>query len=815
MKTVMGALVRIVPVLIMVAATGLGQDRTVEWKATVSDLERRLPALPEQGTPVDAWRSDAETLRSSIAASASSYSTANVQIPEALPAHPSRTELEQQLRALSAAVDQVIRQSPGSPFNLGTVQVTVSAIAPTTSPVADSIDQTEIRNLNLVNAAKALDYLPGVSIQHLSANRNEAGIMVRGFSTRGQVPLYVDGIPISVPYDGYVDFNRFLTSDIAELQVAKGYSSPLLGPNALGGTINLVTQEPTKKVDVDALIGTGSGNALLSALRLGSRWHHLFFQGSLDWLQSDFIPLSGDFPVLQYRNLPDVVMTDRLNNSWSRDERFTGRIGWTPRGQDEYVFSYINLKGQKGVPLYQGPNAAATYRFFWTWPYWDMGNYYLHSNTQIGESSAIKIRAFYTQFRNDIDMYSNDTYSVMNTRSAEHSMYNEHNGGFSTEFTTRAVSRNLVSASFFLKDDTHTERGIFPAISPLPLIEPTLRESDIQTTIGLQDVVRVSSRLSLTGGFSADHFDGLQGQQYNAAMTGLLPFTCLASPQNTSFSGCTAHVWNFNPQVAVAYRVGESGNFFATFADRGRFPMLKDIYSASLGAGLPNPNLQPEHSRNWNLGYSQVVGARTLVQLTMFRSDLRNAIESVFVTDPGGLSAVTALCPNSRIIGFCSEMANIGSEVHQGVEFEVRSSPLPRLTLNASYSFLNRTIAYDFGALPNASAVNTSISVLPVLPKNKAIGTATFRLPHQILAIVNERYESGLVVQDTTYATTSPLFLPHSESDATTDLRVVAPIRAGISVQAGMKNLFDRNYFYTAGYPETGRNWFLNFRYRF
>ncbi|MBV8820559.1 MAG: TonB-dependent receptor, partial [Acidobacteriaceae bacterium] len=618
MSAVRGALVRFAWVLLAVAGTGLAQDTTVEWKATLSDLERRLAALPAQGAAVEAWRSDAEALRSSIAAGTSSFG-GDMNLPGALPAQPSHAELEQQLRALSAAVEQLIRRNPSSPFNLGTVQVTVSATAPATSPVTASIDQTEIRNLDLVNAAKALDYLPGVSIQHLSPNRNEAGIMVRGFSTRGQVPLYVDGIPISVPYDGYVDFNRFLTSDIAELQVAKGYSSPLLGPNALGGTINLVTQEPVKKIDVDALIGTGSGDRLLSALRLGSRWRRFFFQGSLDWLQVDYVPLSGDFRVLQYQNLPDIVMKDRLNNSWSRDERFTGRVGWTPRGQDEYVFSYINLKGQKGVPLYQGANAAAAYRFFWEWPYWDMANYYFHSNTQMGESSAIKFRAFYTQFRNDIDMYSNDTYALMNTRSAEHSMYNEHNDGFSTEFTTRAVSRNVISASFFLKDDTHSERGIFPAITPFPLVEPNLRDRDVQTTIGLQDVVRVTPRFSVTGGFSADHFDGLQGQQYNAAMTALLPFTCLASPQNNSYSGCTAHVWNFNPQAAVSYRVGESGNLFVTFADRGRFPMLKDIYSAGLGAGLPNPNLRPEHSRSWNVGYSQLVGARTLLQLTLYR----------------------------------------------------------------------------------------------------------------------------------------------------------------------------------------------------
>lgn len=113
------------------------------------------------------------------------------------------------------------------------------------------------------------------------------------------------------------------------------------------------------------------------------------------------------------------------------------------------------------------------------------------------------------------------------------------------------------------------------------------------------------------------------------------------------------------------------------------------------------------------------------------------------------------------------------------------------------------------------SAVNTSISILPTLPKNKIIGTAALRLPHQILAILNERYESGLTLQDTTYPTTSLLFVPYSESYATTDIMGVVPIRAGISMQVGIKNLFDRNYYYTAGYPEIGRSWLLNFRYRF
>jgi len=243
--------------------------------------------------------------------------------------------------------------------------------------------------------------------------------------------------------------------------------------------------------------------------------------------------------------------------------------------------------------------------------------------------------------------------------------------------------------------------------------------------------------------------------------------------------------------------------------------MLKDIYSSSLGAGLPNPDLRQERGRSWNAGYSRLIGARTLAQLVLFRSDLRDAIQSVYIVDPGGSAAATAFCPNSRIIGFCSEMANIGKEVHQGFEIEVRSAPLSRLTLSASHSYLNRTIRYDFASLPGVSAANTTISILPVLPRNKFIGTATVRAFRQALGIVNFRYEGGLTLQDTTYATTSPLFLPFGESFATTDLGIVTPVWRGATLHMGVKNVFDRNYYYSAGFPESGRNWFLNLRYRF
>ena len=681
--------------------------------------------------------------------------------------------------------------------------------------MSDSIDRTEIEQHNFLNIAKAFDYLPGVEIQHIASNRNEAGIMVRGFATRGQVPFYLDGIPISVPYDGFVDFNRFLTNDLAKLQVDKGYASPLLGPNALGGAINLVTNEPTRTIEGDALVGIGSGGTVPASITIGSRWPRFFVQGSGDRLKVDFVPLSSDFQVHQYTNLPHFTMTDHLNQSATTDSRYSGRVGWTPRGADEYVLTYASQSGQKGVPLYQGPNSAATFRNFWSWPYWDMNSLYFHSSTQIGDASSLRVRVFYSQFKNAIDMYSNDTYSVMNTPNAERSVYDEHNDGASAELSTHAIRKHVLSASVFLKNDIHKENGTFPARAPFPLVTPDLFDRDQQTSIGLQDAITVTARVSATIGFSADHFNGQQGESYNGPLTAVVPFTCLAAPANTSTSGCTLHAWNYNPQASIAFQVGGAGNLFATFADRGRFPMLKDVYSASLGAGLPNPNLQPERSRNWNVGYSQVVGPRTFVQFEVFRSDLRDAIESAFITDPTGTSAATATCPTSRIPGFCSQMVNIGNEVHQGVEVKARTTPATRVTVDASYSYLDRSLTYDFASVPLISQINTSILILPTLPKHKLIGTATLRLPRQIAGMVSVRYESGLILQDTTYATISPLFQPFEESFATADLAAVVPIAHGVGVQAGVKNVFDKNYVYTAGYPEAGRNGFLNVRWHF
>ena len=62
------------------------------------------------------------------------------------------------------------------------------------------------------------------------------------------VPLYMDGVRIYLPADNRLDMNRFLTPDLAEIQVAKGYVSVLNGPGGEGGAINIVSAQADQGV---------------------------------------------------------------------------------------------------------------------------------------------------------------------------------------------------------------------------------------------------------------------------------------------------------------------------------------------------------------------------------------------------------------------------------------------------------------------------------------------------------------------------------------------------------------------------------------
>lgn len=125
-------------------------------------------------------------------------------------------------------------------FTLGQIIVT----APKVEGIAigqNSLSSGALYTFNRNTLDEAVNLMPGVASSNSGGSRNERLIYVRGFD-RFQVPLSIDGIRVYLPADNRLDYGRFLTPDIAEVQVAKGHASVLDGPGAMGGAVNLVTR---------------------------------------------------------------------------------------------------------------------------------------------------------------------------------------------------------------------------------------------------------------------------------------------------------------------------------------------------------------------------------------------------------------------------------------------------------------------------------------------------------------------------------------------------------------------------------------------
>ena len=146
-------------------------------------------------------------------------------------------------------------------YTLGEVNVSATVDKAT-------VDAAAMQKYNAKDVSSALRTLPSLVISE-NGSRNESTIYLRGFDIRS-VPVYMDGIPVYVPYDGYVDLARFTTYDISKIDVSKGFSSMTYGANTIGGAINLVGMKPTQKLELNAKVGAMSGQGYETKINLGS-----------------------------------------------------------------------------------------------------------------------------------------------------------------------------------------------------------------------------------------------------------------------------------------------------------------------------------------------------------------------------------------------------------------------------------------------------------------------------------------------------------------------------------------------------------------
>ena len=648
----------------------------------------------------------------------------------------------------------VVADTSNLAFDLGEVQVIGKR-----TPLQDfTLKHEDLAKNQKRNVARALDLMPGLNFVHVGP-RNEGMVNVRGFDLR-QVPVYLDGVPVYVSYDGYTDLARFLIGDLAKISVAKGEASLLLGPNNLGGSINLVSRKPSSRLEVDAGAGihlnkTGWGG-WQTDLNIGSRMDKWYLQAGISNIRREPYNTSRNY------QSPSRGQTGIQENSQHSDLRYSLKIGFTPNSSDSYVLSYHSQQGSKGVPAYAGNDPNQRIRY-WQFPAVNKRGIHFNSYTKLGADKLLQLRFYYDDYFSDLRSYDDSTYSTQNRRSSFTSIYDDTTIGGSLIFSMKTGKKNELKTAIHFINDHHREKNTHP------VEEPFRHFRDVTVSIGVEDYYEFSDKFRAEFGLGYQIRNNLQADNYDGTADSIYAF-----PGHRDEA--------FNLRIGLQYLISSKHRLYTNLSRKTRFPTMKDRYSYRLGRSVPNPELGSEASWNMDLGYSFIPGSVLQIKTALFYSRLHQTIQAVYGVDPG----------NTAVYQF----QNTGNAEFYGCEASLVINPLSGLQTGGQYTLMKRS---------NLSHPELKFTDVPT---HKLMGFIHYTLFSRLFLNLNGMYNSERISTTDGLFQTDPFF--------TMDFIVSAKIIKGaLSMEASVNNLFDTSFSYVEGYPAPGRQFYLGMRYHF
>ncbi len=121
-------------------------------------------------------------------------------------------------------------------------------------PIAtELISRDEIFNSSAITAAEALESEIGLDMQEDFSGQ---GVTLQGVDA-DKVLILVDGNRIIGRVNGSIDLEQIATDGIKQIEVVKGAVSTLYGSEAIGGVINIITEDPSEQLSISADIRGG------------------------------------------------------------------------------------------------------------------------------------------------------------------------------------------------------------------------------------------------------------------------------------------------------------------------------------------------------------------------------------------------------------------------------------------------------------------------------------------------------------------------------------------------------------------------------
>src|SRR6266852_5202280 len=685
-----------------------------------------------------------------------------------------------------------------------TVVVTASDTPQSVDEVSKAVtvvDRKEIDERDESAIAESLRRVPGLRVQQLGGPGSFTSIKTRGLRNEDTAVL-IDGLRFREAAAPKGDASGFLedliVTDVSRVEVLRGSGSSLYGSNAIGGVINLVTDEGGGPFHGSVLAEGGglgmfrgraqvAGGARNNSIGYSAGFSHLNVSRGIDG--QDEARNTSEQGRVVFRLTPTTTLSGRiyaansrvqLNNSPQTIGNLspTGIIEAIPLAPAEQrrfeagvPTSLLNVGAATFIPAANDPDNLRKANFF---------------------SGAVE----FTQRPTEKFGYTISYQGLATNRSSingprgvgfqpfggtDRSDFNARVHTLSARFDVQAGHANFISGGYEFESENFKN----PSFPVDPAGNSNVDVTQRSHTLFMQDQLRfMDDRLQISGAFRAQFFRLDQPVFTPAATSPYKGLTFLSPPTAYTGDGSVAYLFRssgtkLRAHVGNGYRAPSLFERFGTFFD--------SFFGFSV---FGDPRLRPDRSIAFDAGIDQTLYKNRLrASATYFYTEL----QKVIIFDFSGVIN-PATDPFGRFGGY----RNTNGGIARGLELSMTATPTRTLSLLAAYTYtktLQRT--------PQIPGTLRSL----VIPDHQFSFVATQRIGHRFLINFDLAASSdylGAIFDPKTFASRAYRFRGLAKADLGASYTVPLKESRSLRFFGYVDNLFDREYF-ESGFRTPGR----------
>ena len=723
-----------------------------------------------------------------VEAQASGFASATAQSVTVARSRTTKYDIELELSGLRSSVVVTASDTPQ----------TVDEV----SKALTVVDMQEIEERDEIQIPEALRVVPGLRVQQLGGPGSFASIKTRGLPSEDTAVL-IDGIRFRDAGAPQGDASGFLgdliVTDISRVEVLRGSGSSLYGSNAVGGVINVVTNEGGGPIH-GSVLGEGGGLGLFrtrAQLAGGVSNNRVVYSGGFSFLnvtrgvddEDETRNSSGQGRVL-FRLAPTATLTGRIYAAKSRlqlNNNPQGIGALPPTGIIEAI--PLSLAEQRrfeaGVPASDLNIGAATFV------------------PDANDPDALRKGSFFdgaiifTQRPSETFGYTISYQGLATNRSTINGPlgigFQPFGGTTRSEFNARIHTLNarvdvqtggvnLLSGGYEFESESFNN----PSFQVNPADNSDVDVAQRSHALFVQDQLRlIDDRLQISGAFRAQFFR-LQQPAFTPATSAPYTGITFQSPP-AAYTG----------DGSIAYTFRSSGTKLRGHVGNGyRAPSLFERFGTAFDSFFGysifgDPRLEPERSLAFDAGIDQSLHHnRVRLSATYFYTELRKII----IFDFSGLIDFTT-DPFGRFGGYL----NTNGGIARGAEVELRATPIRTLNLTAAYTFTK--------AQQRTPQVPGTIRSL-IIPDHQFSIVATQNIGRRLLVNFDFSASSdylGAVFDTTEFISRGYRFKGYAKADLGASYSLpLSGERKQLRFFGYVDNVFDREYF-ESGFRTPGR----------